>query len=288
MNQTYPCYYKCMRCNHISKLKTDMKRHLTKNNKCIIINKYLDKTDYDLEIESLYKHVIKNEILSLSKLEKNNNKYVCNICNKKFSNKSNLNKHRKINTCYDIKKIEINITNQTNNINVINIINNININSLRGFDEDWNISNITDDIKEKLLLSDKKFTNTLHNILQNDDNLNVIIKDQTVGLVYKIKNNEYEAMKVNNIFDEAMNKIYKHLRDFFTDIINNNKNDIRVNILETELKEVNKKYLQYKESTLTNNSVNNCLLNIFDEKKEKAIDNIYKKSINNIALSDSY
>ena len=95
-------------------------------------------------------------------------------------------------------------------------------------------------------------------------------------------------MKVNNIFDEAMNKIYKHLRDFFTDIINNNKNDIRVNILETELKEVNKKYLQYKESTLTNNSVNNCLLNIFDEKKEKAIDNIYKKSINNIALSDSY
>ena len=47
MNQTYPCYYKCMRCNHISKLKTDMKRHLTKNNKCIIINKYLDKTDYD-------------------------------------------------------------------------------------------------------------------------------------------------------------------------------------------------------------------------------------------------
>ena len=205
MNQTYPCYYKCMRCNHISKLKTDMKRHLNKSNKCIIINKYSDKTEYDLEVESLYKHVIKNEILSLSKFEQSNNKYLCKICDKNFSNKSNLNKHSKLNTCYESKKTEIN---QTNNISVINI------NSLRGFDEDWNISNITDDVKEKLLLSDKKFTNTLQNILQNDDNLNVIIKDQTVGLVYKIKNNEYEAMKINNIFDEVMNKIYKHLLDF--------------------------------------------------------------------------
>ena len=54
-------------------------------------------------------------------------------------------------------------------------------------------------MREKILLSDKKFTNTLENILKNDENLNIILKDKATGFVYKTKNNE------NNAHNDTLN-----------------------------------------------------------------------------------
>jgi len=260
-------YYKCNRCNYISKQKVDMKRHLDKLKKCIIIN-ISDKSENELYEDSLIKYEIHNGLeLNIEKKEKKEKKFNCDKCNKKFYNKSNLNRHVLTNKlCKKMENVTNiqNITNITNNTN--NIIN-IHINSLKGFDEDWNTSKITNDMREKLLLSDKKFTNTLKNILQNDENLNVILKDSTTGIVYKMKNNQYEAMNMKDIFEVSMDKIYRHLRDFFEEIVDTNEN-IHTNIIL----DIDSKYNNYKKNVITKKDVNNCLLNIFDENKNKSIE----------------
>jgi hypothetical protein len=275
-------YYQCEKCNYISKQKIDMKRHLEKQKKCIIINNINDKNEGQLYNDSLIKKKMNEEFnVVLKKKNDINPKFnKCNKCNKMFNNKSNLNKHMKHNVCnsenIDIDQKEVNQITNIQNIGIQNNIINININSLRGFDEDWNISNITKDMREKILLSDKKFTNTLENILKNDENLNIILKDKATGFVYKTKNNDYEVMHVKDILEESMDKIYKHLRYFFSEIVDNNKNDIRIDILENELKEVDKKYQTYKNSIMINNTVNNCLSNIFDDKKIEALEQFIK------------
>ena len=267
-----------------------MKRHLDKQKKCIINDTQL--SEYELYNESLIRKTITDNFEILVKKYDNEKKHFCEKCNKDFTNKSNLNKHIKSKSCIEEIKENpiiqnINNNNHNNNVQNIGVQNNFifNINSLRGFDEDWNISAITKDMREKILLSDKKFTNTLENILKNDDNLNVILKDKATGIVYKTKNNDYEIMPVKNILEESMDKIYKHLRDFFTEVINNNKNDIRIDILENELKEVDKKYNNYKNSIMINDNVNSCLSNIFDEKKIESLDKFYE--INNDNKDDN-
>ena len=283
-------YYKCRRCNYVSKYKIDIQRHLDKKFICGIKDKTNTKSDIQLKIESLEKIVVDFDNNEHNILE--NNSFICPTCEKSFHNKSNLNKHVKKNFCEksEIDSIKTNIINSNNigvqnvenigvknvqNVGVQNIIN-INISGIRGFDEDWNISNITNEIKEKIFLSNSKFTNTLKNIFENNENLNVILHDDSTGFVYKIKNNDYEVMPVKNILDESMDKLYKHLRDFFTNIITNNSNDIRVDILENELKEVDKKYTEYKESVCIKQMANDYLSKLFEENKIGAINN-YKK-----------
>ena len=123
-------------------------------------------------------------------------------------------------------------------------------------------------MRQQLLLSDTKFTNTLKNILQNEDNLNVIFKDHSTGIVYKNKNNEdeYQAMNVKDILDKSMDKIYKHLLDFFTEIVQDQHIDNNI------LYEIDKKYNRYKKSTIIKNDINNHLTDIFDENKNKSIE----------------
>lgn len=229
------------------------------------------------------------------------NKYICKYCNNIYHNKSNLNKHinnqvclkkikRKIQEPNNIietnlnqieKIIENKVSQQINNINIQNIgvqnnNNNIiiNIGSIKGFDEEWNTSNISKDTREKLLLSDKKFTNTLNNILLNKDNLNVVIKNENTGFVYKNSKKEYEAMHNKDIFNEAMDKLYKHLRDFFKETVSNNINDIKLDILNKEMNEIDKKYIIYKESEKTKRMVNSCLSDIFERKNDESINNL--------------
>jgi hypothetical protein len=282
-----------------------MKKHLSRKYKCKrpLNDIKNEKTDIELDCESLVRRIIKDEIINLMTIEKKNiiemkiQRNKCKCCNKIFHNKSNLNKHFISGICF--KKINnnnnnnnniciqsnnnIKINNQQNNnyhINNMNIQssnNNSNIiiiNQIKGFDEDWNLSNISKDNREKLLLSDKKFTNTLNNILQNKDNLNVVIKNEDTGFVYINEKKDYEAMQIKNICEEAMDKLYKHLRDFFKETISNNINDIKINILEKEMIEIDKKYTTYKESLKTKRNVNSCISNIFQEKTEEALDNL--------------
>lgn len=280
-------YYKCRRCEHITKQKNDMKKHLNKVKKCILINNE-GKSDEELYEESLNRYEIDNG-LNIN-IEVKDKKFVCDKCNSAFKNQSNLNRHLK-NTIFcknvsekyqdvsykniDIQNIDIQ-NNIVNNTFINNNTININVNSLKGFEEEWDISNITQEMRKNLLLSNTKFTNTLKNILENDENLNVILKDKSTGIVYKIKNKEYEAMHVNDILELSMDKIYKHLKDFFQEIITNNNS-----IDKSIIKDIDAKYNNYKKNTDTKNNVNNYLTDIFDENKNKSIQKFIETIQNN-------
>jgi hypothetical protein len=270
--------------------------------------KMIDKEKQNNEENKTIKIEIKEEEKKEGEYEcDKENRYICKYCNNMYHNKSNLNKHINNQVCLkkikrkiqniETNKMELNnisetnlnqiekiienkVNQQINNINIQNIgvqnNNNIiiNIGSIKGFDEEWNTSNISKDTREKLLLSDKKFTNTLNNILLNKDNLNVVIKNENTGFVYKNSKKEYEAMHNKDIFNEAMDKLYKHLRDFFKETVSNNINDIKLDILNKEMNEIDKKYIIYKESEKTKRMVNSCLSDIFERKNDESINNL--------------
>jgi Zn finger protein HypA/HybF involved in hydrogenase expression len=261
-----------------------MKRHLDKVNKCKIIDENNNKLDTQLYFESLEPNTIDSGLdLNIEIKEK---KLFCEKCNMKFANKSNLNRHIKnTKSCKKISKSSnnniidnkiinniqnIGVQNNIENINIHNnIVNNFNINvkSLRGFEEEWNTSNITDEMRKNLLFSDTRFTNTLKNILENDENLNVILKDESTGIVYKFKNDEYEAMHVKDILDISMDKIYKYLRDFLKEAINIDNKDN-----ESIINEIDKKYYDYKDNLKIKKDVNSYLKCIFNDNKNKSVE----------------
>jgi hypothetical protein len=56
--------------------------------------------------------------------------------------------------------------------------------------------------------------------------------------------------------------------------MDNNINDIKIDILEKEMNEVNNKFNAYKESLKTYRGVNQCFSNIFKDNNEKALNNL--------------
>jgi len=101
-------YFKCQRCEYISKQKINMIRHLTRVNKCTILNNYKNKTEYQLYCESLIPLNLDNKIK-----EKN---FCCERCEYKCSDKSNLSKHMK-NSKRCKRVYEESIKNNTNSNN---------------------------------------------------------------------------------------------------------------------------------------------------------------------------
>ena len=205
----------------------------------------------------------------------------CEKCNKYFYNKSNLNKHLKKNIC-EKKSKKNNIQNigvQNNIINNNQKIINININYIKGFDEDWDVSKIDDIKKGEILLSNSKFSKTLENILKNDVNLNVILNnddDNDVGVVYKNKKNRYEPMKNKDIIEMSMEKIYKHLKDFYKEITKNNVNDLSEISLKNELIELEKKYSRFFNIEDAQNIVTKSFTHIYDTHKKDAEKKFYE------------
>lgn len=96
------------------------------------------------------------------------------------------------------------------------------------------------------MLTNSKFTKTLENILENEVNLNVLIDNtNNTGLVYK--NNKLVNMNIKDIVKKSMEKLDKHLRDFYKDIIDPNILEINSKILNEELTNVKNKYNIYKK-----------------------------------------
>lgn len=274
-------YYLCARCCHITNQKVEMKRHLDKKKKCIIKNNNNTLTE-----EELYN-------LSLEKNEKLNDKdcdkffeekeYVCQKCCKNFSNKGNLNKHIKY-VCYNEIK---NTTNNIQNIGVQNIIN-INLSSIKGFDQEWDITNIDHQKKGEILLSNSKFTKTLENILNDKMNLNVIMDhDDKTCIVYNNKKNKYEPMTKKDIIEKSMEKVYNHLKNFYNEINNNNKNDLSIKSLENELKILETKYSNFFTFEDAQKIVNNSFSKLYIDKKEEA-QTIYHDFIKSSNLIEEY
>lgn len=284
-------YYLCARCNHITKQKIEMKRHLEKRKKCEIKNNENQLNDNELYLKSLEKYQTLNE---KKIIEQNNeeieNELICKKCFKKFSNKGNLNKHMK-NICDNISKIE-NKTMNIQNIGVQNITNkiiNINLSNIKGFDQEWDVTKIDHKKKGEILLSNSKFTKTLENILKNDINLNVIMNDENdnTGIVYINEKNRYEPMTKKEIIDRSMKKVYDHLKEFYREIINNNTDDLSIISLENELKTFEKKYRDFLKFEDAKNIVNNTFSKLYSEKKEDA-ENIYYNFVDNKLMIEEY
>lgn len=240
----------------------------------------------------------------INNIEKNKLKK-CNYCNEEFTKINDYKKHI-ILTCFykelkkrnkkdDINKPNLNSINGNNNTNNnLSTINNnqctTNINNITNiyfelknpipFDEEWDISMIDKKIQSSFLISKFMYTGLLEEILKNEINLNVIIdKNNNSGIVYKNDIDKYIKMKTNDIVDNTMIKLKKHLLD-----INKNCKELCLDeCLDYSRKIIEKKNIDYQNNININNSVKDCISNIFEKKKQDAI-----KISNNIKNTEEY
>jgi hypothetical protein len=122
--------------------------------------------------------------------------------------------------------------------------------------------------------------------LQNDDNLNVIIEDDTnSGIVYKNDTEKFINMDKSDIINQSLSKLNKQLNELCEDVIKKNEflplND-RIN--DENLK-INRKYNDYCKDESVKLAVHDIMTNIYNEKKDKTIEmmnNIMKKYNDNL------
>ena len=233
-------YYTCKRCGLLFKQKNDARRHLEKKNICEIKNNENNYTNEELYSMSL------NKEFEIKKNTKNN---FCSNCNKTFSTNSNYKRHIEKKICLEENK-------ETNNI--------INNKKLRGFDQDWDVSKINKSDILDILLDKNKFIKTLENILKNEVNLNVIINNDNNGFIYKSVNNKYEPMKKDQIIQQSIEKIYKHLKTFYEEIISNNIDEYETKYFDTINNDINNEYFNFK------NIKNNEIINFYKLLKDEA------------------
>jgi hypothetical protein len=227
---------------------------------------------------------IDNNINNLDGNNSNTNIIECELCNKIFTRNSSLKRHQQnvciknINYSKNNDKQNININNNTNN--TINNILNINFNidnktkNIIPFDEDWDISKIDNETKQLLLMSSIKFTKTMEKILENDANLNILIeKEKNLGIVYKNDTEKFKEMNINDIIDKSMTKLYKHLKQFYDEMKEDNEYKICSDYLDNEKIIIDNKYDEYQNNENTQKIVQNHLIDLYDKNKEKTLNN---------------
>ena len=251
----------------------------------------------------IYKN--KSKLLNiLDNIDKNKLKK-CTFCNQEFTKNLDLRKHILLSCFYEelnkkdsnLENIIINSNNTNTNSNNINsnntnITNSNNVNNITNiyleiktpipFDEDWDISNISENSRSGLLVSQFMYTKLLEEILSNEINLNIIIdKDDESGIVYKNNDDKYISMKSKDIAKKTMDKLNKHLTEM-------NKADTSCyeNYIVDSRRTIRKKYIDYNNIEAINNGVNQCLKNILSSKKNDAI-NISKNINQNLNISDN-
>ena len=272
-------FFECKRCFYTCKQKNDMIKHINKKKKCnrkIESFNYADNDLSDLSLIRIYREA-----------EEEHEKYVCKKCEIPFTHKKTYLEHvfhncklhsfsKGTNTSFYEQKCDTqnNYTFIENNSSVINNNNNYyNINITippRSFDDEWDDTEIDDKFKAILLLTQNKFTYTLEELLNNDVNLNVIL-DTTgdTGMIYK--KDEFKSMKIHDIVNISMDKLYNHLNKFYKDVKDNNVYNIKEQYLNDEKKDIDEKYKQYKINKETKNAVIHYIKNIYNKKKEHTI-----------------
>ena len=283
---TKKMYFQCRRCLYNTCKKTDMKRHLSKKNKCFrSVDSYKLK---DNEIEELSLTPI-NELLYdtitndyIKQIEKNN-ETKCMYCDKVFFRKYELKRHvlssckKKFNTISNNSNIIINnqqinnqqINNQQINNLHINLFNDKNI--IKSFDEEWDVDDI--DLQKKILLflADNKYSKTMEEILKNKKNLNILFdKSNDTGLVYKNDIDKFINIKSDDITISIIYKLYSHLIKFYEEI----KNNDFIKDLDIHKNKIEEKYTDFNniENKNIKNYVKNILIDIFDKYQDKIIE----------------
>ena len=275
-------FFQCLKCGHITRQKIEMKRHLNRKFKCKNINNY-EGNDEELLINSLVK---KESLDTIEKLKKNieieqlqkeitYTKNKCIKCNKFFDNKIDYDSHIMSNCNQHTMNITNNTLNQQNNVI------NINLKIIKPFDDDWDLSNIDQTLKNILVLSSMKYTKTLEQILNNDTNLNVFIDNQNAetGIVYKNDIEKFKLMTISDIIDKSMDKLHKHLSDFHGEINKNNEYSINNDYLQEEKDIIDKKFNEFKNNNVIQEKVQHFLTNIYNSKKEDSL-KVFKELMN--------
>ena len=262
------------------------------NNEFELENIYDLKKKLNLNIDNI------NDLNKLNELNHNNN-FKCLNCNKIFTRKFNLNRHLlNCNMNYsnkNLNKIHSNnlnenkdLNNELNNVNHYNQTNNTtnNYNTINNnynknlylnfnvepFDNDWDVSRISKFTRHSILLSKIMYSNLLDNILQNEKNLNVVIEKETnTGLVYKNNVEKFITMNMQDIIDKSMDKLNKHLKDFYKESLKDDEFVIMDKIFHEQLKNVENKYDDFKNNDEIKKKVEEFITQIYDKKKENAI-----------------
>ena len=304
--------YQCIKCNYNTLSKISMYKHFSRIKKCSRNIDSLDYTDDEIIKYSLVplsdrnkisKNINENKKYNIYKsveeyIEElkdiyNNSRKKCNYCNKDFTKYKDLEYH--LHECIYITKNlsndnkniivdnSVNTINNTNtNTNIYN--NNININihlpnkSLVSFNDLWNIDHLDKNTKTLLFMSTVKYTKTLEYILKNDINKNVLLDEESkTGIVYKGDENSFEKMKLEDIIDESVEKIYNHLKEFHKEL--KDKNDIEFNLdndsIKTNLKITETKFNDYNSDQKIKKNVSQIISSIYNQHKDDAKD-IYK------------
>jgi hypothetical protein len=168
-----------------------------------------------------------------------------------------------------------NITNNynINNINVTNHIH-INFNVPVSFDDEWDVSHLSEDEKSNLMLSMYKYTKTLESLLKNKNNHNVIIdKESNSGIVYN-KNN-IETLSLEEICDKSVDKLNHHLNKF-VDEAYNNKYCIYPDYIKHSKKVIRIKHGNYKNNKKDKELVNEMLVEKYNDVKDETLENFNK------------
>ncbi len=224
-------------------------------------------------IMDLKKHVIStcfyNELMK-RKTEKEKAEQITNI--------ANTNNHSDISKSYNTINGDnnYNTTNNTNNTtnNNNNITNNVNIylemKNPVPFDNDWDISQISDDKKSKFIISNKMYSKLLEEILKNEINLNVIIdKENESGMVYKNDIDKYINMKSKDIIASTMDKLKSQLLDINISLKDDDF-DIMDEISVHARRMITKKHIDYGKDKNIQEDVNHIMSDIYDTRKEDA------------------
>ena len=251
--------YLCMRCGYETNFRANMKSHLDRVKKCSKNINSIGKNDNELYDLSL------NPDKSKSK-----NIFNCKVCNKKYSRIDSYHRHLKnskecnqdnIENNDKVNIIESNINNITlNNVTNSNItcgdtINNINKNininiNILPFDECWTTDHLDNKDKRYIVTSLMKYTTLLNELLENDENLNVIVEENTnEALIFKNKEDKYVNIKKKDLYSKTMKELKNILIEMTNKIINC---EINYSItfkkyLETEILGIIKKYDDYEE-----------------------------------------
>jgi hypothetical protein len=244
----------------------------------------------DLEHLSNSKLLDKNKIDLFNEIDiiERNKEKICKFCNEEYGLITDLKKHV-ITKCFfnelskkkstdNINNEIINTINSNNNINHSynttnttnsnNTTNNYNIylNIPIPFEEDWDITKISQSDKQSIMISQFMYRRLLQSILDNEKNSNVILdKDKDLGMVYINHNKKYIQMKSNDIVEQTMNKLNLQLNE-----INDNDKDSLKTIKKYSKKMINKKYEDYKKNKDVKKEVKDIVCNIYDENNEKA------------------
>jgi len=251
--------YLCMRCGYETNFRANMKSHLDRVKKCSKNINSIGKNDNELYDLSL------NPDKSKSK-----NIFNCKVCNKNYSRIDSYHRHLKnskecnqdnIENNDKVNIIESNINNITlNNVTNSNItcgdtINNINKNininiNILPFDECWTTDHLDNKDKRYIVTSLMKYTTLLNELLENDENLNVIVEENTnEALIFKNKEDKYVNIKKKDLYSKTMKELKNILIEMTNKIINC---EINYSItfkkyLETEILGIIKKYDDYEE-----------------------------------------